>query len=185
MSATSSEYFDVKRLNIKQRLDLMKKRMKFYGWRRVAKFFLLQRIFRINSHVPWLCHWSSEVIGAENIKYKDWYADPGYSIGCYIQANNGIEFGRNLMMGPGVKIVSADHDLNDYNKHIKSNPIKIGDNVWLGANVVITAGVEIGEHTVVGANAVVTKSFLEGNCVLAGVPARVIKKLGQYELNDL
>lgn len=176
-----NECFDVNNLSIRQRIDLIKKRWNYYGWRRLFKYFFFQRILRINSHVPWLCHWSSEVLSVERIKCKDWNADPGYSIGSYIQAANGIEFGRNMMLGPGVKIVSANHDLNDYEKHLEAKPIKIGDNAWLGSNVVITAGVELGPHTVVAANAVVTKSFPEGNCVLAGVPAKIIKQLPDYK----
>ena len=47
----------------------------------------------------------------------------------------------------------------------------------------ILPGVEIGDHTVVAANAVVNRSFKEGNCILAGVPAKIVKKLPAYEKN--
>jgi acetyltransferase-like isoleucine patch superfamily enzyme len=51
--------------------------------------------------------------------------------------------------------------------------VVIGDDVWLGVRVVVTAGVTIGEGCIVGAGAVVTKD-LPPNAIAAGVPARVI-----------
>ena len=86
-----------------------------------------------------------------------------------------------IRVGPRIKIISANHDVNNYDKHIPAPPVKIGDNIWLGANSVILPGVEIGDHTVVAANAVVNRSFKEGNCILAGVPAKIVKKLPAYE----
>ena len=57
-----------------------------------------------------------------------------------------------------------------------AKPIKIGHNVWLGGGVIITSGVTLGNNVVVGAGSVVTKSFPD-NVVIAGNPARVIKKI--------
>ncbi|MBA2585639.1 MAG: maltose acetyltransferase, partial [Chthoniobacterales bacterium] len=51
----------------------------------------------------------------------------------------------------------------------------IGDNVWIGMNAVILKGVAIGENSVVAAGAVVTKSVPE-NCVVAGNPAKIVKR---------
>jgi acetyltransferase-like isoleucine patch superfamily enzyme len=55
-------------------------------------------------------------------------------------------------------------------------PTRIGDNCWLGANVVVTSGVTIGERCVIGANSVVTKD-IEPFSIAAGVPARVLRKI--------
>jgi acetyltransferase-like isoleucine patch superfamily enzyme len=73
-----------------------------------------------------------------------------------------------------------NHNLIDYNQYDIDEPIRIGRNSLLTAGCIILPGVQLGEHTVVAAGAVVTKSFPEGNQLLAGVPASIVKKLGQY-----
>ena len=156
------------------------KKFKDIGIKDTVIYFVFQRVFRINSHVPWPVHWSSLVVAPEKIKRKYDTVHLGYMPGCYIQAINGIEVGGNLRVGPGVKIISADHSSDDYDIHIKTNPIKIGDNCWLAANCVILPGVELGDHTIVAAGAVVSKSFQGGNCILGGIPAKIIKNLDRY-----
>ena len=59
---------------------------------------------------------------------------------------------------------------------MSTREIRIDDDVWIGANAVITAGVHIGSHSVVAAGAVVTKDVPEYS-VVAGVPAKVIKTI--------
>ena len=125
-------------------------------------------------------HWASIVSHSENIIRHDYSLYLGYTPGCYIQAQNGIEIGKNVRIAPGVKIISANHDLYNYDLYSKSEPIVIGDNCWLGANCVILSGVKLGEHVIVGAGAVVTKSF-PSNCIIAGVPAKIIKEIGEYK----
>ena len=58
---------------------------------------------------------------------------------------------------------------------IRTAPVRIGDNVWIGMNAVILKGVSIGENSVVAAGSVVTKS-IEPNTVVAGNPATIVKK---------
>ena len=87
---------------------------------------------------------------------------------------------RELLLG--LARSDADHRFDDPVKPVpwqgftSRGPTVVGDNVWCGANVVITSGVTVGERCVIGANSVVTGE-LPDNCVAAGVPARVIKKL--------
>ena len=57
-----------------------------------------------------------------------------------------------------------------------AGPTRVGDNVWCGANVVITSGVTIGERCVIGANSVVTAD-IEPFSIAAGAPARVVKRI--------
>jgi acetyltransferase-like isoleucine patch superfamily enzyme len=106
---------------------------------------------------------------------------PGLGPGQYIQAENGIYIGRNVRMGPGVKIISANHNLENFEQHDPSEPIYIGDFCWLGANCVILPGVNLGSHVIIAAGAVVTKSFKENDIVIGGVPAKKIKDIGPYK----
>ena len=93
----------------------------------------------------------------------------------YIQAINGIIIDTSVLIGPDVKIISANHCFNDYEKWYNSDPIKIDKNVWIGANSVILPGVNIGQNCIVGAGSIVTKSF-DDNSVICGNPARIIRK---------
>ena len=90
---------------------------------------------------------------------------------------NKIYIGDYTQIAPNVGIISANHELNDNRKHAASGAIKIGKYCWIGMNAVILPGVELGDYTIVGAGSVVTKSFPEGYCVVAGNPARLVKKL--------
>ena len=62
--------------------------------------------------------------------------------------------------------------------------IKIGNNVFIGSNVIILPGVTIGSNVVIGAGSVVSKNIPD-NCVAAGVPARVLKSIDEYKKNIL
>jgi hypothetical protein len=139
--------------------------------------FFFQKVLGINRGVPWPVHWSSVVPPPSEKFISRASTCPGLMPGVYIQAINGVEIGHNCGVGPGVKILSANHNLEDYNVHDPSDPIVIGDDTWLGANSVILPGVRLGRHVYVAAGAVVTKSFPQDNILLAGVPARIVKEL--------
>ena len=96
--------------------------------------------------------------------------------GCYIQGAGTVHFGDYVQLAPNVGILSANHDLYDQRKY-NAAPIVIGDYSWIGMNSIVTAGVVLGPRTIVAAGAVVTKSFPDGFCILAGVPAKVVKYL--------
>jgi len=96
-----------------------------------------------------------------------------------ISGVGGVEIGDNIAISSGVKIYSHSNDYKDKDKliveQVKKGKISIGNNVLIGANVVILPGIKIGDNTVVGAGAVVTKDIPK-NSVAVGTPARVIKK---------
>ena len=104
----------------------------------------------------------------------------GINQGAYIGGQGGVIIGDYVIIGPGVKIFSEDHQFSgeDYikNQGEKREKVIIGDNCWLGSNVTILAGVKLGVKTIVAAGAVVNKSF-EGNCIIGGVPAKLIKNI--------
>lgn len=143
----------------------------------IFKLGVIQRIFRINGHVPWPVHWTSQIKSPEKVTIGT--RTPGLGLNCYIDGRNGIELGSDVWIGPRVSIISQNHDLYDYAKYISAAPIKIGDNSWIATNAIILPGVVLGQRTIVAAGAVVTKSYPDGFQVLAGNPARVLRKLNK------
>jgi acetyltransferase-like isoleucine patch superfamily enzyme len=138
-----------------------------------------QRLLGFNRRVPWPVHFTSRVIGWERIVIGD-RVNPGLSPGCYIQGLNGIRFGSNIRIAPNVVIVSADHDADDYDRHVKASPIQVGSNVWIGANSVILPGVTIGDNVIIGAGSIVGQDIPD-NCIAAGSPCRVVKAKAPYK----
>lgn len=99
------------------------------------------------------------------------YLNYGSKIYCF----NEINIGENVSISEGVVIRDSDnHELVNTN-HIKTKPINIANNVWIGINAIILKGVTIGEGAVVAAGAVVTKD-VPPHTIVAGVPARVIRE---------
>jgi acetyltransferase-like isoleucine patch superfamily enzyme len=104
----------------------------------------------------------------------------GFS-GSIVGAYEKIEIGNGVIAGANTTITDFDwHSVNPANRstggEMRSAPILIEDNVWLGLNCLILKGVTIGENTIVGANAVVASS-LPANVIAAGNPARVLHTL--------
>ena len=91
-----------------------------------------------------------------------------------------VTIGNNVIMGPDVKIYSRNHITDNTDipiQHQGKEILKtiIGDDVWIGANVVVLAGVKIPNHSIVAAGAIVTKDFEEYS-IIGGCPAKLIKK---------
>lgn len=106
--------------------------------------------------------------------------DCGFS-STVIAASDSITIGDRVLCGANCTIVDTDRHSVDpihrtTHKQAKSKPVVIGDDVWLGMNVVILKGVEIGKGTSVAANSVVTKP-LPPNILAAGTPANKIRDL--------
>ncbi len=89
-----------------------------------------------------------------------------------------IVLGKDVLMGPGVCLFAANHGTAKGQPMMwqerKEADIVIGDDVWLGANSVVTAGTRIANGVIVAAGAVVTKDVTEENVIVGGIPARVI-----------
>ena len=101
--------------------------------------------------------------------------------GTTIVSRDKIILGDNCMIGPNTIIIDHDgHDLWPVEKRWegkgKSEPIKIGNNVWIGMNSMILKGVTIGDGTVIAAGSVIVKNC-DNNSLYAGNPAKKIKKL--------
>ena len=103
----------------------------------------------------------------------------GLGVNCQVQGT--VTIGNNVMMGPDVLIYTTNHEFR--NKDIPmqqqgyqpERPVNIGNDVWIGARVIILPGVTIGDGCVIGAGAVVTKD-VPGYSVCAGNPAKVVKE---------
>ena len=96
-----------------------------------------------------------------------------------IQGKGGVEIGNNVLIAPNVFISSSNHNYHnptsfDYLKSEIPNKVIINDNVWIGANCVITSGVTIGENSIIAAGTIVTKNVRPFTMV-AGNPSKEIK----------
>ncbi len=97
--------------------------------------------------------------------------------GCTFMDRGGITLEDNVLIGPKVNLVTTDHAMEiAERRNTISKPIVIKKNAWIGAAATITPGVIVGENSVVAAGAVVTRDVLP-NVVVAGVPAKIIKRL--------
>lgn len=142
--------------------------------------FLFQRIFRLNSSVPFQVHFTSTVIVGKGISLgNNVWKSFALSGGCYIQGGNGVHIGDDTIFAPGVKIISANHGSTKMKGWIDSDPLRIGHRCWIGANVVILPGVQIGDDCIIGAGAVVTKSFPSGSFIL-GVPGKAQNRKKEF-----
>lgn len=147
-------------------------------FKELIQCLFFQKVIRINSHVPWPVHYTSRVGNPKNIYFNKKYVRNFMAAGCYWQFMLPIYFKGSFLVAQNVSFISNNHDTHSIGSHnIDVKPIIIGDNCLFSIGCVILPGIELGENTVVAANSVVTKSFPEGNCVLAGVPARIVKKL--------
>jgi acetyltransferase-like isoleucine patch superfamily enzyme len=105
------------------------------------------------------------------------------NLGVMVAAVELVEIGDHCMFANGCFVTDGSHRFDDLERPVpwqgftSKGSTRIGDNVWCGANVVVTSGVTIGERCVIGANSVVTADVPAGS-IAAGAPARV---LGQIE----
>lgn len=85
----------------------------------------------------------------------------------------------NVMLGPNVTLVTATHPICPTLRKSQMQynlPVRICQNAWLGANVIILPGITVGKNAIVGAGSVVTKD-VPANTVAAGNPCRVLREI--------
>ena len=102
--------------------------------------------------------------------------------GCELNAtSSSIEIGSNCTISTGAKILAATYDVEEFllrhNKHHISKPVVIGDNVWVCAGAIICPGVHIMGGAIIAAGSIVTKDIKEENVIVAGNPAKIIRRL--------
>ena len=151
------EYNNLKPSKEKERKDLMKRILGKTGER-----FLIEQ--------PFICDYGYNIETGENF-----YSNHNLTI----LDGNKVTFGDNVFIGPNCSFYTAGHpiDFKTRNEGLEyAKPIKVGDNVWIGGNVVVLPGITIGENCVIGAGSIVTKD-IPANSVAVGNPCKVIKSL--------
>ena len=158
-------------LPISQRSSLAKKMRGFFGKRIVTKFGTNVNIERNAVFSPEL------EIGNNS----------GIGIDCEVYGP--VTIGNNVMMGPEVVIYTSGHKHDRIDIPMmeqgssETQPVIIGNDVWIGRRAIIMPGVTIGDGVIVGAGAVVTKN-IEPYMVAVGVPAKAIKSRLDNHITD-
>lgn len=152
---------------------------KFFEEHRMGYWWAIRALPRLISmrrqKVFWPIGPNTVVLGGDKIFFDNSSINVFQQPGCYFQAFEKINIGKNVWIGPNTGIITANHNISDPEKHDEGKPVTIGDNAWIGMNSVILPGVILGNNTVIGAGSVVTKSFPQGHCVIVGNPARLLK----------
>ena len=119
---------------------------------------------------PFLCDYGYNIEIGENF-----YSN----VNCVILDEAAVRFGNNVFVGPNCAFYTAIHPLDAEMRRLgleSARPISVGDDVWIGGNVVVLPGVNIGSGCVIGAGSVVTKDIPAGFLAF-GNPCRIIRKL--------
>ena len=109
------------------------------------------------------------------------------NLGVQVAAADRVQIGAHCMFANHCFVTDADHRFDDPDKPVpwqgftSKGPTTVGDNVWCGANVVITSGVTVGERCVIGANSVVTADIPPFS-IAVGAPAKVVTKITYGEV---
>ena len=123
---------------------------------------------------PFRCDYGSNIELGENF-----YAN----YNCTILDVARVSIGKNVMFAPNVSLFTAGHPVHPDSRNSGYEygiGITIGDNVWVGGNVVMNPGVHIGNNAVIGSGSVVTKDIPD-NCIAAGNPCRVIREITEED----
>lgn len=112
------------------------------------------------------------IVGKDFNRQQGCFIDPSH---CFL-----IEIGNNVTFSIKVTVLAHDASTKKILGYTKIGKVKIGDNVFVGANSTILPNVTIGNNTVIGANSVVTKD-VPSNVVVAGNPAKIICDLDTFK----
>ena len=151
------DYNNLKPSKIEERRELLKKLLG-----KTKENFLIEQ--------PFVCDYGYNIEIGENF-----YANHNLTI---LDANK-VKFGDNVFIAPNCGFYTAGHplDAETRNKGLEyAKPIEIGNNVWIGGNVIVLPGVKIGDNAVIGAGSVVNKD-IPANVVAVGNPCKVIKEI--------
>lgn len=102
---------------------------------------------------------------------------------CSVSCTKSVEFGENCLLGWNVAIRDSDgHTIfKDGMKKESLQDVRLGDNIWIAANVDILKGVYIASDNVISYRSCVTKSFDERHCLIGGYPAKILQRNISWE----
>lgn len=123
---------------------------------------------------PFYCDYGTHIYIGKNF---------GANYNCTILDVGRVDIGDNVLFAPNVSIYTAGHPVHPEMRNTGYEygiPVKIGNNVWIGGNTVVTPGVTIGDNVVIGAGSVVTKD-IPANVIAAGNPCRVIREITEED----
>lgn len=144
-------------------------------------YYLFEHVywkFDINTKGVYRVHATTSIRNAKNVSFG---FDTRITTNCIVWAGKAskIIIGDNVLIGPGVQLHASNHGYEldkgpmTYQERIEKD-IVLGNDVWIGGNSVVTAGVTLADGIIVAAGSVVTKSFDEKNIIIGGVPAKKI-----------
>jgi maltose O-acetyltransferase len=153
------EYNSITSSNLEERTETMKK---IIG--KTAGDFLIEQ--------PFMCDYGYNIeLG------KNFYSNHNLII---LDAAK-VTFGDHVFIAPNCSFYTAGHPINatERNEGLEyAHPITIGNNVWIGGNVVVLPGVSIGDNSIIGAGSIVNKSIPE-NVIAVGNPCKVVKRIDE------
>lgn len=167
-------YKEIKNFFYKTKFNRICKGLKIKGWPIIqndGKIIAGRNLYlKSNSQkIEILAEKNSEIHFGDNVFIND---------GTIIYSLKKISIGNNVLIGNRVLIYDSDwHGISG--NIIKTEPVEIGNNVWIGAGTIILKGVLIGENSIIGAGSVVNKNIPK-NSIYAGNPAKFIRKTSGY-----
>jgi len=116
------------------------------------------------------CHEGVVEIGAKTVLGQE----------CTISAYELVRIGEQCVVADRAMFIDFDHGVVEVERPIRkqgiyTRPVEVGSNVWIGYGACILRGVRVGDNSIVGTNCVVTKD-VPANAVVAGVPARIVRR---------
>ncbi len=159
---------------------------------------------KINEDIDKITHISSVFYGDNSVAIVKNGASCEFASNCYFEIdrssytvrsliacwddNAKVIIGKDCAISWDTEFMGADyHTILDNASDItnRPKPIIIKDHVWIGNGVKICKGITIAENNIIGMGSVVTKSFLETNCVIAGNPAKIVKRNVNWDVDKI